>query len=48
MKYEHYTPEAVILANGEYPSHPLPLQMLENAESLMNKYIIPGLDSTKS
>ena len=32
MKYEHYTPEAVILANGEYPSHPLPLQMLENAE----------------
>jgi thiamine pyrophosphokinase len=26
MKYEHYTPEAVILANGEYPGHPLPLQ----------------------
>ena len=36
MKYEHYTPEAVILANGEYPSHPLPLQMLKNAEFVVN------------
>ena len=38
MKYEHYTPEAVILANGEYPSHPLPLQMLKNAE-----FVVTGL-----
>ena len=29
MINEHYTPEAVILANGEYPTHPLPLRMLE-------------------
>ena len=48
MKYEHYTPEAVILANGEYPSHPLPLQMLENAEFVVccdgaaNEYILRG------
>ena len=48
MKYEHYTPEAVILANGEYPSHPLPLQMLKNAEFVVccdgaaNEYILRG------
>ena len=48
MINEHYTPEAVILANGEYPSHPLPLQMLENAEFVVccdgaaNEYILRG------
>lgn len=32
MISEHYTPEAVILANGEYPTHPLPLRILEEAK----------------
>ena len=32
MINEHYIPEAVILANGEYPTHPLPLRMLEEAK----------------
>ena len=31
MINEHYTPEAVILANGEYPTCPVPLTMLEEA-----------------
>ena len=32
MISEHYTPEAVILANGEYPTHVLPLKILEEAK----------------
>ena len=32
MISEHYTPEAVILANGEYPMHVLPLKILEEAQ----------------
>ena len=45
MKYEHYTPEAVILANGEYPMHVLPLKILEEAQFVIccdgaaNEYI---------
>ena len=35
MINEHYTHEAVILANGEYPVHPLPLQVLADA-----KYVV--------
>lgn len=35
MKYplinEDYRPEAVVLANGNYPSHPVPLHLLDNA-----------------
>ncbi len=48
MINEQYTPEAVILANGEYPSHPLPLQMLEEAKFVVccdgaaNEYISRG------
>lgn len=48
MKDEQYTPEAVILANGEYPTHPLPLQILENAKTVVccdgaaNEYILRG------
>lgn len=48
MINEHYTPEAVILANGEYPTHPLPLQMLEEAkfvaccDGAANEYISRG------
>lgn len=48
MINEHYTPEAVILANGEYPSHPLPLQILEEAEFVIccdgaaDEYILRG------
>ena len=48
MINEHYTPEAVILANGEYPTHPLPLRMLEEAKFVVccdgaaNEYILRG------
>ena len=48
MINEHYTPEAVILANGEYPSHPLPLQILEEAKFVIccdgaaDEYILRG------
>ena len=48
MINEHYTPEAVILANGEYPTHPLPLRMLEEAkfvaccDGAANEYISRG------
>lgn len=43
-----YQPDAVILANGEYPSHPLPLQLLEEASYIVccdgaaNEYIKKG------
>lgn len=43
-----YIPEAVILANGEYPSLPLPLQLLEEARYVVccdgaaNEYIARG------
>ena len=46
--YEHYTHEAVILANGEYPVHPLPLQVLADAKYVVccdgaaNEYISRG------
>lgn len=45
---EHYTPEAVILANGEYPTHLLPLRLLEEAkftvccDGAANEYISRG------
>lgn len=48
MINETYTPEAVILANGEYPTHPLPLQILEEAkfvaccDGAANEYISRG------
>ena len=48
MISEHYTPEAVILANGEYPTHVLPLKMLEEAKFVIccdgaaNEYISRG------
>lgn len=48
MINEHYIPEAVILANGEYPTHPLPLRMLEEAKFVVccdgaaNEYISRG------
>lgn len=48
MINEQYTPEAVILANGEYPTHPLPLRMLEEAKFVVccdgaaNEYISRG------
>ncbi|MDE6985653.1 MAG: thiamine diphosphokinase [Bacteroides acidifaciens] len=48
MINEYYTPKAVILANGEYPTHPLPLQMLEEAkfvaccDGAANEYISRG------
>ena len=32
MINEHYIPEAVILANGEYPAHELPLRLLAEAQ----------------
>ena len=50
MINEHYTPEAVILANGEYPT-PLPLRMLEEAkfvaccDGAANEYISRGYTS---
>ena len=46
MISEHYTPEAVILANGEYPTHVLPLKILEEAKFVIccdgaaNEYIL--------
>ncbi|MDR0893126.1 MAG: thiamine diphosphokinase [Mediterranea sp.] len=48
MVYQHYTPEAVILANGEYPTHPLPLRLLHQApfvaccDGAANEYISRG------
>ena len=48
MISEHYTPEAVILANGEYPMHVLPLKILEEAQFVIccdgaaNEYILRG------
>ena len=48
MISEHYTPEAVILANGEYPTHVLPLKILEEAQFVIccdgaaNEYILRG------
>lgn len=45
---ERYTPEAVILANGEYPSHELPLRLLAEAgfvaccDGAANEYILRG------
>lgn len=48
MIKERYTPQAVILANGEYPTHPLPLQILEEAtyvaccDGAANEYISRG------
>ena len=32
MINEHYIPQAVILANGEYPAHELPLRLLAEAQ----------------
>lgn len=48
MISEHYTPEAVILANGEYPAHELPLRLLAEAQFVVccdgaaNEYISRG------
>lgn len=48
MINERYTPEAVIVANGEYPVHPLPLRLLEEAKFIVccdgaaNEYIARG------
>ena len=48
MINEHYIPEAVILANGEYPTHVLPLKILEEAQFVIccdgaaNEYILRG------
>ncbi|MDR0938910.1 MAG: thiamine diphosphokinase [Mediterranea sp.] len=48
MVSQHYLPQAVILANGEYPAHPLPLRMLEEADVVVccdgaaNEYIARG------
>lgn len=48
MISENYTSEAVILANGEYPTHPLPLRILEEAKFVVccdgaaNEYIARG------
>lgn len=48
MINEDYTPEAVILANGEYPTHTLPLRILEEAkfvaccDGAANEYISRG------
>lgn len=48
MINQAYIPEAVILANGEYPSLPLPLQLLEEARYVVccdgaaNEYIARG------
>ena len=49
MISEHYTPEAVILANGEYPTHVLPLKILEEAKFVIccdgaaNEYILRSI-----
>lgn len=48
MMQENYIPEAVILANGEYPTHPLPLRTLAEASFVVccdgaaNEYISRG------
>lgn len=48
MINERYTPEAVIVANGEYPAHPLPLRLLEETKFIVccdgaaNEYISRG------
>ena len=48
MINEHYIPQAVILANGEYPAHELPLRLLAEAQSVVccdgaaNEYISRG------
>ena len=48
MINEHYIPQAVILANGEYPAHELPLRLLAEAEFVVscdgaaNEYISRG------
>lgn len=48
MINELYTPEAVILANGEYPTHELPLSLLAKAKFVVccdgaaNEYISRG------
>lgn len=48
MINEHYTPDAVILANGEYPTHELPLRILSESAFIVccdgaaNEYIARG------
>lgn len=48
MMNEHYIPQAVILANGEYPTSPLPLRLLSEApyvvccDGAANEYISRG------
>ena len=48
MINEHYIPQAVILANGEYPAHELPLRLLAAAQLVVccdgaaNEYISRG------
>lgn len=48
MIQNSYTPEAVILANGDYPAHALPLRLLEEAQLVVccdgaaNEYISRG------
>ena len=48
MIQENYIPEAVILANGDYPTHLLPLRLLEKARLVVccdgaaNEYISQG------
>ena len=48
MINEHYIPQAVILANGEYPAHELPLRLLAEAQLVVccdgaaNEYISRG------
>ena len=48
MINEHYIPQAVILANGEYPAHELPLRLLAEAQFVVccdwaaNEYISRG------
>ena len=48
MINEHYIPQAVILANGEYPAHELPLRLLAEAQFVFccdgaaNEYISRG------
>ena len=48
MINEHYIPQAVILANGEYPAHELPLRLLAEAQFVVccdvaaNVYISRG------
>lgn len=48
MINEHFTPDAVILANGEYPTHELPLRILSESafvvccDGAANEYIARG------